>query len=58
VAKMEIENLGVYEEVDILAFDRGEKTLHFFSVTNTGAVYDHKGKWLSNKVISFVYEGL
>ena len=29
---------------------------HFFSVTNTAAVYDHKGKWLDDNGVSFHYE--
>jgi len=54
---MEIENLGSYEEVDILGFDRSEKKFHFFSVTNTAAAYDHIGSWLDDNSISFLYEG-
>lgn len=55
-AKLEIEGLGSYEEVDIFGFDRGERMFHFFSVTNTAAVYDHKGKWLDDNGVSFHYE--
>jgi hypothetical protein len=57
-AKLEIEGLGTYEEADLLAFDRNEKLYHFFSVTNTAAAYDHKGQWLYEDTISFIYEGL
>jgi len=57
-AKLEIEGLGAYEEANLLAFDRGEKSYHFFAVTNTAAAYDHKGKWLNDDTISFLYEGL
>jgi hypothetical protein len=57
-AKLEIEGLGSYEETDLLAFDRNEKVYHFFAVTNTAAAYDHKGKWLDESTISFIYEGL
>ena len=56
--KLEIEGLGAYKEVDLLAFDRNEKVYHFFAVTNTAAAYDHKGKWLDDNTISFLYEGL
>jgi hypothetical protein len=56
--KLEIEGLGTYEEADLLAFDRNEKLYHYFSVTNTAAAYDHKGKWLDEGTISFIYEGL
>ena len=57
IAKLEIEGLGVYEEADILAFNRNEKTYHFFAVTNTAAAFDHTGNWLNDNVISFSYEG-
>jgi hypothetical protein len=57
-AKLEIEGLGTCEEADLLAFDRNEKLYHFFAVTNTAAAYDHKGKWLYEDTISFIYEGL
>jgi hypothetical protein len=57
-SKVEIEGLGMYEEVDILGFDPGEKMFHLFSVTNTAATHDHKGKWLEDSTISFVCEGL
>ncbi len=56
-AILEIERLGGYEEADLLAFDRSEKLYHFFAVTNTAAAYDHKGKWLNDDTISFLYEG-
>jgi hypothetical protein len=56
--ELKVENLGLYEEVDILGFDRNEKTYHFFALTNTAAAYDHKGKWLSNNTLSFTYEDL
>ena len=55
--KLEIENLGLYDEVDLLAFDRDAKTYHFFAVTNTGAAYDHKGKWVDDGALRFFYEG-
>jgi hypothetical protein len=58
VGKMQIAGLGAYEEVDLLGFDPGEKMFHLFSVTNTAAAHDHKGKWLDDKRISFLYEGL
>jgi len=57
-AKLEIEGLGAYEETDLLVFNRSEKLYHFFAVTNTAAAYDHKGKWLNDDTISFLYEGL
>ena len=56
-AKLEIEGLGAYEEADLLVFDRSEKLYHFFTVTNTAAAYDHKGKWLNDDTINFLYEG-
>jgi hypothetical protein len=55
-AKLQIENLGAYEEVDLLSFNRAEKLFHFFAVTNTGASYDHKGKWKDDKTLNFSYE--
>ena len=58
IGKMEIENLGSYEEVDILGFDRAEKKFHFFSVTNTAAAFDHIGSWLDDNSIGFHYEGI
>jgi len=56
-AKLEIEGLGANEEADLLVFDRSEKLYHFFAVTNTAAAYDHKGKWLNDDTINFLYEG-
>ena len=58
VAKLDTKNSGAYEEVDILGFSRGEKMFHFFSVTNTAAVYYHRGRWLDENTLSFFYEGL
>jgi len=58
VGEMEIEGLGVYEEVDILGFDASEKLYHLFSVTNTAATHDHKGNWLDDKTMRFFYQGL
>ena len=58
VGEMEIEGMGVYEEVDIIGFDAGERLYHLFSVTNTAATHDHKGKWLDEETLSFTYEGL
>jgi hypothetical protein len=57
-AKLEIEGLGVYEETDILSFNRNERIYHFFAVTNTAAAFDHKGNWLNDTTINFSYEGL
>jgi len=57
-SKLDIEGVGSYEEVDVIGFDPTEKLFHFFSVTNTGAARDHKGKWLDDKTIRFDYEGL
>ena len=56
--KLEIEDLGSYEEVDVLGFDRSEKMYHFFSVTNTAAAYDHKGKWSDEDNICFDFQSL
>jgi len=58
IAKLEIENLGAYEEVDLLSFNRSENLFHFFAVTNTGAAYDHRGKWKDDKTLNFSYEAL
>ena len=55
--KLEIEGLGLYDEVDLLGFDRNEKAYHFFALTNTGALYDHKGKWLDDNTLNLFYEG-
>ncbi|HUK84648.1 MAG TPA: DUF1579 family protein [Candidatus Acidoferrum sp.] len=57
IVKMGVEDLGTYEEVDILGFNRSEQMFHFFALTNTAAAYDHKGEWKDNKTINFVYEG-
>jgi hypothetical protein len=57
VGKMEIEGLGTYEELHVLGFDPSEKTFHYFSVTNTASARDHKGKWIDDRTISFLYEG-
>lgn len=58
VGEMEIEDMGVYEEVDIIGFDTGQRLYHLFSVTNTAATHDHKGRWLDEETLSFTYEGL
>jgi len=58
VGEMEIEGLGVYEEVDILGFDADEKMYHLFSVTNTAATHDHKGNWLDDENMRLTYRGL
>jgi hypothetical protein len=58
VGELELEGLGVYEEVDILGFDTNEKMYHIFSVTNTAATHDHKGNWLDEKTMLFSFEGL
>ena len=58
VGELEIEDLGVYEEVDIVGYDPVEKIYHLFSVTNTAATHDHRGDWLDKKTLHFIYEGL
>jgi len=58
IAKLEIENLGAYEEVDLLSFNRAENLFHFFAVTNTAASYDHRGKWKDDKTLNFFYEAM
>ena len=58
IAKLEIENLGAHEEVDLLSFNRSENLFHFFAVTNTGAAYDHRGKWKDDKTLNFFYEAM
>ena len=40
IDKLEIENLGAYEESALLCFNRAENLFHFFAVTNTEAAYD------------------
>ena len=57
VGRMELEGMGKYEEVDILGFNPGEKLVHLFSLTNTAAVHDHKGRWSDDTTLNFVYEG-
>jgi len=57
IGKLDIDELGSYEEVDILGFDPGEQMFHIFAVTNTAASHDHKGKWVED-TLSVVYEGL
>jgi len=57
IDKFEIQGLGDYEEADILAFERGANVLHYFSVTNTAAAYDHKGRWTSDSKIDLRFEG-
>lgn len=58
VGEIEIEEMGVYEEVDLIGFNAGDRLYHLFSVTNTAATHDHKGKWLDEGTLSFTYEGL
>jgi len=57
IGKLEIEGLGEYEEADLLTFEQGASMFHYFSVTNTGAAYDHRGKWASDSKIDFLFEG-
>jgi hypothetical protein len=56
--KMNIEGMGNYEEVDIAGYDPGQDLFHIFSVTNTAAAHDHKGKWSDDKTLKVVYEGM
>ncbi len=56
--KMNIEGLGDYEEIDIAGYDPGQGLFHIFSVTNTAAAHDHKGKWSDNKTLKVIYEGV
>lgn len=56
--KMEIEEMGSYEEVDIVGFDPGEGIVHVFTVTNTAATHDHEGSWTDDNTLNLVYEGL
>ena len=57
VGEIEIEGMGVYEEVDLIGFDAGEKLYHLIPVTNSAATHDHKGNWLDEKTLRFSYEG-
>ena len=56
VVKLEITGLGLYEETSILGYDINQKTYHFFSLTNTSAVYDHAGEWTKDNTLNFSYE--
>jgi len=58
IGLMEIEGMDAYEEVDIIGFDPGEKLVHIFSVTNTAATHDHKGRWSDDNTLGVTYEGL
>ncbi|MEM2910963.1 MAG: hypothetical protein QXM52_04595 [Candidatus Bathyarchaeia archaeon] len=51
IGLMEIEGMGTYEEVDIIGFDPSEKLVHIFSLTNTAATHDHKGRWSDDKTL-------
>lgn len=56
--KMKVEGMGDYEEIDMAGFDQSDGLVHIFSITNTAATHDHKGKWADDNTLTVVYEGL
>ena len=40
-----IPGLALYEEMDIMGFDPGDRLVHWYSVTNAGETHDHRGGW-------------
>jgi len=58
VGKLEVEGVGIYEEVDLLGHDPATRSFHFFAVTNTGAARDHQGEWLGNDTLSLTHDSL
>jgi len=54
---LEFKGLGTYLETGILGYDIAENAVHFFALTNTSAVYDHKGAWFNDRSLRLTYEG-
>lgn len=53
----EIEGLGAYAESDLVGFDAETGAVHIFSLTNSGAVHDHAGRWVGDDRIEFEFNG-
>ena len=53
----EIEGLGPMLEDDLLGFDQASGLIHLYSLTNTGNVHDHTGRWREDGGMDLVYEG-
>ena len=51
--KMELEGMGTYLEDDMVGFDPGEGNVHIFTLTNTAATHDHKGKLENRKYLIY-----
>jgi len=56
--RLDAEGMGAYHEDDLWGYDQWEKKIHFYSVTSTGAVHDHSGKWKDDKTLELHWEGL
>jgi len=56
--KLDVPGMGAYDEDDLWGFDQWQKEIHLFSITSTGAVHDHSGKWNDDKTLELHWEGL
>ncbi|MEM2856814.1 MAG: hypothetical protein QW416_06920 [Candidatus Nitrosocaldaceae archaeon] len=50
--------VGDWTVEGILTYEGKPLLVHLFSVTNTAATRDHKGRWSDDKTLNLVYEGL
>ncbi len=54
----ELEEVGTYEEWDLLGYDPGCDEYHIFSVTNGAVVHDHRAEFVTDDRVEFFYKGL
>lgn len=56
--RMDITDFGVYEEHDLWGYDADTQEVHFLTITNSGAVHDHVGRWKDENTLEFIWKGL
>jgi hypothetical protein len=52
-----IPGVASYDETDLMGYEPGSNTYHWFSVTNAGETHDHVAKATDGNQIRFVYTG-
>jgi hypothetical protein len=55
--KLDITDLGDYEETHLLSFDRFSKSMRLYTVTSNGNVHDHRGHWKDDSTLFIAWEG-
>jgi len=56
--RLDAPGMGAYHEDDLWSFDQWEKKMHLYSITSTGAVHDHSGRWKDDNTLELHWEGL